>query len=67
MGVDLTTRYSDDRLCEVLVSRLHDGEALYRIVTVPAGLGDRLAEAMREARRLFPDDPWSNRRRHADE
>jgi hypothetical protein len=64
MDVDLMIRYSDDRLCEVVVSRPNDPAPIYRIVTRHADLGGSLAEAMKEARRLFADDPWPNRDRY---
>jgi hypothetical protein len=66
MDVDLTIRYSDDRLCEVLACRSNGAEPFYRIVTRRAGLGDSITKAMREVRRLFANDPWPNRRRRAD-
>ena len=52
MDVDLTIRYSDDRLCEVVVCRPHDETPLYRIVARRSHLGDSIGEAMREAHRL---------------
>jgi hypothetical protein len=33
MDVDLTIRYSDDRLCEIVVCRPSDDTPLYRVVT----------------------------------
>jgi hypothetical protein len=66
MDVDLTLRYSDDRLCEVVVCRPNDGTALYRIVTRPPDLAGSLTEAMREARRLYAGTPWPDRRRRYD-
>lgn len=59
MDVDLMIRYSDDRLCEVVVFRPDDGTPLYRIVTHRAALSGSIDEAMREARRLYYSDPWS--------
>jgi hypothetical protein len=38
MVVDLTLRYSDDRLCEVVVCQPNNDTALYRIVTRPPDL-----------------------------
>ena len=46
MDVDLTIRYSDDRLCKVVVCRPHDETPLYRIVARRAHLGDSIGEAM---------------------
>jgi hypothetical protein len=66
MDVDLTIRYSDDRLSEVVVCRPNGRQPLYRIVTRRADLRESLTEAMREARRLFADDPWPDRRRRTD-
>jgi hypothetical protein len=66
MDVDLTIRYSDDRLSEDLVCRPNDPEPLYRIVTRRANLSESLTEAMQEARRLFADDPWPDRRQRND-
>jgi hypothetical protein len=63
MDVDLTIRYSDDRLCEVFVCRPADEKPLYRIATRRAGLDDSITEAMREARRLYEAAPWAERRR----
>jgi hypothetical protein len=39
MDVDLTIRYSDDRLCEVVVCRPNDETPLYRIATRRTHLG----------------------------
>jgi hypothetical protein len=63
MDVDLTIRYSDERLCEIVICRPNDAAPLYRIATRRADLGESLTEAMHEARRLFTDDPWPDRRR----
>jgi hypothetical protein len=52
MDVDLTIRYSDERLCEVVASRPETAAPLYRIVTRRADLGASLTETMREARRF---------------
>jgi hypothetical protein len=62
MDLDLTIRYSDDRLCEVVVCQPSEGNAIYRIITRRADLGESLTEAMQVARRLYADTPWSNRR-----
>ena len=53
MDVDLTIRYSDDRLCEVVICQPGDETPLYRIVTRCADLGDRITGAMREVRRVY--------------
>jgi hypothetical protein len=45
MDVDLTIRYSDDCLCEVVVCRTQDETPLHRIVARRAHLGDRIGEA----------------------
>ena len=58
MDVDLTIRYSDDRLCEIITSRPDTAALLYRIVSRREDLVASLTETMREARRLFADDPW---------
>ena len=50
MDVDLTFRYSDDRLCEIIASRPDAAAPLYRIVSRRADLGSSLTETMREAR-----------------
>ena len=42
MDVDLTIRYSDDRLCEVVVFRPDTAAPLYRIVSRRADLGASL-------------------------
>ena len=47
MDVDLTIRYSDDRLCAVVVCRTQDETPLHRIVARRAHLGDRIGERMR--------------------
>lgn len=66
MDVDLTIRYSDNRLCEVVVRRRSDEAPLYRIATRRAHLGESITEAMREARRLYEVTPWPDRRRRSD-
>lgn len=66
MDVDLAIRYSDDRLCEVVVCRPADETPLYRIVSRRAHLGDSITEAMREARRLYEINSWPDRRRRSD-
>jgi hypothetical protein len=63
MDVDLTIRYSDDRLCEIIASRPDTAAPLYRIVARRADLGASLTETMREARRLYEITPWLDRRR----
>jgi hypothetical protein len=63
MDVDLTIRYSDERLCEVIASRPHAAAPLYRIVARRADLGASLTGTMREARRLFEITPCPDRRR----
>ena len=50
MDVDLTIRYSDERLCEVVASRPETAAPLYRIVTRHTDLGASLTGTMREAR-----------------
>jgi hypothetical protein len=42
MDVDMTIRYSDNRLCEVVVFQPNDGMPLYQIVTRRADLGASL-------------------------
>jgi hypothetical protein len=66
MDVDLTIRYSDDRLCEVVVCQPNDGTALYRIVTRRADFGASLTGAMQEARRIYEITRWPDRRRRYD-
>jgi hypothetical protein len=66
MDVDLTIRYSDDRLCDVVVCRPNDPAPLYRIVTRRVNLGESLTEAIREVRRIFTGEPWCDRRRRSD-
>jgi len=63
MDVDLTIRYSDDRLCEIVVSRPDTAAPLYRIVSRRADLGASLTETMHQARRLFANHPWPDRLR----
>ena len=58
MDVDMTIRYSDNRLCEVVVFQPNDGMPLYQIVTRRADLGPSLSDAMPEARRLYYATPW---------
>lgn len=53
MDVDLTIRYSDDRLCEIAASRPDTAAPLYRIVSRRADLGMSLTETMRELRHLY--------------
>jgi hypothetical protein len=48
MDVDLTIRYSDDRLCEVIASRPDTAAPLYRIASRCADLGASLIETMSE-------------------
>ena len=61
MDVDIAIRYSDDRLCVVTVSQPGEDEPIYRIVGRREDLGGSLAEAMREARRLYAATPWPAR------
>jgi len=63
MDVDLTIRYSDDRLCEVIASRPDSAAPLYRIVSRRADLGGSLTKTMHEARRLYEITPWPDRLR----
>jgi len=65
MDVDLTIRYPEERLCEIIASRPDTAAPLYRIVARRADLGTSLTETMREARRLFANDPWPDRDRRA--
>jgi hypothetical protein len=58
MDVDLTIRYSDDHLCEIVVCQPSDETPLYRIATRRAHLGESITEAMREARRPYEITPW---------
>jgi hypothetical protein len=60
MDVDLTIRYSDDRLCEIIASRQTPPR---RFIGRRADLGASLTETMREARRLYEITPWPDRRR----
>jgi hypothetical protein len=53
MDVDLTIRYSDDRLCEIVVYRPGEKTPLYRIVGRREHLAASIDEAMREARHLY--------------
>jgi hypothetical protein len=62
MDVDLTIRYSKDRLCEIVASRPDTAAPVYRIVSRRADLNASLSETMPEARRLSADDPWPDRR-----
>ena len=66
MDVDLTIRYSDDRLCEIIASRPDTAARLYRIASRRTDLGASPTETMREARRLYEITPWPDRRRHLD-
>lgn len=66
MDVDLTIRYSNNRLCEVVVCRPSNEAPLYRIATRRTHLGESITEAMREARRLYEVTPWPDRRRRSD-
>ena len=63
MDVDLTIRYSDDRLCEIIASRPDTAAPLYRIASRRADLGASLTETMQEVRRLDEVIPWADRRR----
>jgi hypothetical protein len=65
IDVDLTIRYSDDRLCEVVVCRPNDEMPLYRIATRRVQLGESITEAMRTARCLYEITPWPGRRRRS--
>jgi uncharacterized protein YbaR (Trm112 family) len=65
MDVDLV-RYSDDRLCEIVVCRPNDKTPLYQIVTRRTQLGESISKAMREARRIHETNPWPDRRRRSD-
>jgi hypothetical protein len=60
MDVDLTIRYSDDRLCEIIASRPDAAAPLYRIASRRADLGASPTETMR---RLYEITPWPDRRR----
>jgi hypothetical protein len=44
LDVDLTIRYFDERLCEIVASRPDTATLLYRIVSRPANLGASLTE-----------------------
>jgi hypothetical protein len=66
MDVDLTIRYSDDRLCEVVVCRPSDETPLYRIATRRSDLADSITEAMREVRRVYEAAHWADRRQWSD-
>jgi hypothetical protein len=61
MDVDIAIRYSDDRLCTVTVCRPADDGVIYRIVGRRESLSGSLAEAIREARRLYETGPWPRR------
>jgi hypothetical protein len=61
MDVDISIRYSDDRLCVVTVTRPANEEVIYRIVGRRADLGGSLTEVIREARRLYEASPWPGR------
>jgi len=50
MMFDLTIRYSDDRLCEIIASRPDTAAPLYRIAPRRTDRGASLTETMREAR-----------------
>ena len=63
MDVDLTIRYPDERLCEIIASRPDTAAPLYRIASRRADLGASVTETMREARRLYEITPWPERRR----
>jgi hypothetical protein len=63
MDVDLSIRYSDDCLCEILHPRPDNTAPLYRIVARRTDLGASFTETMREARRLYEITPWPDRRR----
>ena len=64
MDVDLTIRYSDARLCEVIVCRPHSETPLYRMASRREHLGAGINECMREARRLYQNEPWPGRRQN---
>jgi hypothetical protein len=49
MDVDLTIRYSAERLCEIVASRPETAAPPYRIVTRRTDLGASLTGTMREA------------------
>jgi hypothetical protein len=66
MDVDLTIRYSDERLCEIIGSRPDSAAPLYQIASRRADLGASLTETMREARRLYELTPWPDRGRRSD-
>jgi len=53
MDVDMTIRYSDDRLCEVVVVQPNDGTPLYQIVTRRADLGPRCRKHVASTTRLL--------------
>jgi hypothetical protein len=48
MDVDLTIRYSDERLCEIVACRPDSAAPLYRIVSRRADLGASLTETLAE-------------------
>ena len=66
MDVDLTIRYTDERLCEIVASRPDSAALLYRIVSRRADLGASPTETVREARRLYEITPWPDRGRLSD-
>jgi hypothetical protein len=63
MDVEITIRYSDDRLCAVAVARPDSSETLYEIAT-PRRHSAEFAEGLQEARRLFEIEPWTNGKPH---
>jgi hypothetical protein len=60
MDVEIAIRYSDNRPCKVTVTRPDSGEILFMIVTPLSGIPQSVAEGLREARRLFAIEPWTN-------
>jgi hypothetical protein len=64
MDVEIAIRFSEDRACRVTIARPDNGEIIYMIITPAAGIPQSVAEGLREARRLFAIDPWSDCKHH---
>ena len=60
MDVDIGIRYSDDQPCKVTIARPDTGEILFMIVTPVSGIPQSVAEGLRETRRLFAVQPWTD-------
>jgi hypothetical protein len=64
MDAKIGIRYSDDRPCKVAIAESGTGKTHFMIVTPVSGIPQSVAEGLREARRLFATEPWTDPQAH---